>query len=160
GPIVSNDYNLIQNTNGIDLSGITTHNITGQNPLLGPLQYNGGPDISHKMLTMAPLPGSPAIDNGKTTSGIDQRTFTRPYDTELPNAAGGNGADIGAIEVYPASLYVTNNNDAGPGSLRQAILDNNALGGGNQIYFSSNVVGTITLTSGSLVMNVAGQVFG
>jgi hypothetical protein len=160
GPVLSNDYNLIQNTNGMDLSGTTTHNITGQDPLLGPLQYNGGPDISHTMLTMAPLPGSPAIDNGKTSGSIDQRTFTRPYDTEIPNASGGNGADIGAIEVHPTSLYATNNNDSGPGSLRQAILDNNGLGGSNPIYFSSNVVGTITLTSGPLVMNVAGQVFG
>jgi hypothetical protein len=160
GPIFSSDYNLIQITNGITFSGITTHNITGQNPLLGPLQFNGGPDISYKLLTMAPLPGSPVIDNGKSSSSTDQRGFNRPYDTSLPNAVGGNGGDIGAVEIYPTNLYVINNNDSGTGSLRQAILDNNGLGGGNAIYFSNNVVGTITLTSGSLVMIAPGQVIG
>jgi hypothetical protein len=160
GPIVSSDYNLIQNTNGITFSGLTAHNITGQSPLLGPLQYNGGPDIGYQLLTMAPLSGSPAIDNGKTSVSTDQRGFNRPYDTDLPNADGGNGGDIGAVEIYPTNLYVINNNDSGAGSLRQAILDNDGLGGGNSIYFSNNVIGTITLTSGSLVMNLSGQIVG
>jgi hypothetical protein len=160
GSLVTSDYNLVQKTNGITFSGLTTHNITGQSPLLGPLQYNGGQDIGYQLLTMAPLAGSPAIDNGKTSSSTDERGFNRPYDTDIYNADGGNGGDIGAFEVYPNNLYVINNNDSGPGSLRQAILDNDGLGGGNSIYFSSNVVGTITLTSGSLVMNMSGQIFG
>jgi hypothetical protein len=42
GALLSSDYNLIQKTNGITFSGLTAHNITGQSPLLGPLQYNGG----------------------------------------------------------------------------------------------------------------------
>ena len=46
-----------------------------------------------------------------------------------------------------ATLLVYNNNDAGAGSLRQAITDNNALGGGNTIVFSNIVTGTITLGS-------------
>jgi hypothetical protein len=157
GELFSSDYNLIQKTNGITFSGLTAHNITGQSPFLGPLQYNGG---TNQLLTMAPLAGSPAIDNGKTTDSTDQRGFNRPYDTDRPNADGGNGADIGAFESYPANLYVINNNDSGAGSLRQAILDNDGLGGGNSIYFSSNVTGTITLTSGSLVMNLSGQIVG
>jgi hypothetical protein len=160
GPLISSDYNLIQNTNGITFSGITAHNVTGQSPLLGALQYNGGPDIGYPLLTMAPLSGSPAIDNGRSTGSTDQRNFNRPYDTDLPNAVGGNGGDIGAVEILPTSLQVINNNDAGAGSLRQAILDNDGLGGGNSIYFSSNVSGTITLTSGSLVMTMSGQIIG
>ena len=160
GALVSSDYNLIQKTNGITFSGFTTHNITGQSALLGPLQYNGGTNIGYQLLTMAPLAGSPAIDNGKTSGSTDQRGFNRPYDTDIYNADGGNGGDIGAFEVYPNNLYVTNNNDSGVGSLRQAILDNDGLGGGNSIYFSSNVTGTITLTSGSLVMNMSGQIIG
>jgi hypothetical protein len=160
GSLLSSDYNLIQKTNGITFSGLTTHNITGQSPLLGPLQYNGGTNIGYQLLTMAPLAGSPAIDNGNSTNSTDQRGFNRPYDTDIYNADGGNGADIGAVEVYPTSLYVSNTNDSGVGSLRQAILDNDGLGGGNSIYFSSNVTGTITLTSGSLVMNLSGQIYG
>jgi hypothetical protein len=160
GSLVSSDYNLIQKTNGITFSGLTNHNITGQSPLLGPLQYNGGTNIGYQLPTMALLAGSPAIDNGNSTNSTDQRGFNRPYDTDIYNADGGNGSDIGAVEIYPTNFYVSNNNDSGAGSLRQAILDNDGLGGGNSIYFSSNVIGTITLTSGSLVMNMSGQIFG
>ncbi len=48
-------------------------------------------------------------------------------------------------------LLVTSSNDSGPGSLRQAILNANGCGGG-AIEFS-NVTGTITLTSGELLVN-------
>src|SRR5439155_26681711 len=34
GTLTSQDYNLIQNTTGITFAGITTHNITGKDPLL------------------------------------------------------------------------------------------------------------------------------
>ncbi len=60
---------------------------------LGPLTHNGGPT-----LTMALLPGSPAIDAGNTSlaPATDQRGFPRPA---------GLAADIGAFEygsVMPA----------------------------------------------------------
>jgi hypothetical protein len=62
-------------------------------PKLGPLADNGGPT-----LTMALLPGSPAIDAGNTSlaPATDQRGFPRPA---------GLAADIGAFEygsVMPA----------------------------------------------------------
>jgi hypothetical protein len=62
-------------------------------PKLGPLANNGGPT-----LTMALLPGSPAIDAGNTSlaPATDQRGFPRPA---------GLAADIGAFEygsVMPA----------------------------------------------------------
>src|ERR1044071_9279847 len=44
-----------------------------------------------------------------------------------------------ATNAPAANLLVRNNNDSGAGSLRQAIADNHALGGGNTILFS-NVV--------------------
>ena len=55
-------------------------------PKLGPLANNGGPT-----LTMALLPGSPAIDAGDTSlaPATDQRGFPRPA---------GLAADIGAFE--------------------------------------------------------------
>jgi hypothetical protein len=153
GSVVSSDYNLIQRTNGINFSGTTTHNIIGQDPLLGPLQFNGGPDISFfKTLTMAPLPGSPVIDKGRSNLSGDQRNFSRPYDTSLPNAAGGNGADIGAFEIHPATFMVINNNASGPGSLAQAVSDNNGLGGANTIIFSNTVAGTINLGGSELAV--------
>jgi hypothetical protein len=145
GTIESSDYNLVQNTNGIVFTGIINHCIFGQNPLLGPLQDNGAADFEFTPPNMAPQPGSPVIDRGANFYDIDQRNYPRPYDTAFPNIA--NGADIGAIEIQPKTFTVVNNNDSGLGSLRQAISDNNNLGGGNTIVFASNVLGTITLSS-------------
>ena len=48
-------------------------------------------------------------------------------------------------------LLVYNNNDSGPGSLRQAIIENNSTGD-NTILFSNVVTGTITLTNGELLI--------
>jgi hypothetical protein len=66
-------------------------------PQLGALAPNGGPTQ-----TRAPLTGSPAIDMGRAFGlASDQRAsgFPRPVDfLALPNAAGGDGADIGSYE--------------------------------------------------------------
>ena len=43
---------------------------------------------------------------------------------------------LGQPTAYGASFTVTNTNDSGPGSLRQAILDANALGGTDTIAFN------------------------
>src|SRR6185369_6103828 len=83
--------------------GPETHTIFGLDPLLGPLQNNGGPTP-----TMALLPGSPAIDHG-TNFGVlpDQRGRARPFDlTGIPNVPGGDGTDIGAFELIPPFLKI------------------------------------------------------
>jgi hypothetical protein len=62
---------------------------------LGPLQNNGGPTPTHEL-----QPGSIALDAGHS-GGVttDQRGLTRPCDNDsLANAAGGDGADVGAFE--------------------------------------------------------------
>lgn len=51
-----------------------------------------------------------------------------------------------------ATLTVSNLNDSGAGSLRQAILDANATAGVDSIIFQSTLSGTITLTSGELLI--------
>jgi hypothetical protein len=56
------------------------------------------------------------------------------------------------FRAFASQLLVSNTNDSGAGSLRQAILDNNATGT-NTIVFSSIVTGTITLTSGELFIS-------
>lgn len=54
--------------------------------------------------------------------------------------------------AHAASFTVDNTNDAGPGSLRQAILDANAAAGADVITFGPGATGTITLTSGQLLI--------
>ena len=44
GAITSNDYNIVQALiSGNPLKGLTAHNLTGEDPVLGALQDNGGP---------------------------------------------------------------------------------------------------------------------
>ena len=50
------------------------------------------------------------------------------------------------------NFSVTNLNDAGGGSLRQAIIDSNSTTGPNEIDFAAGLSGTITLTSGELMI--------
>jgi CSLREA domain-containing protein len=95
GALISQGYNLIENA-GVDVGcvvgGDLTGNITGVDPVLGPLQDNGGPTWTHALLT-----GSPAIDTGDLTicPNDDQRGVLRPLDGD------GNGSlicDMGAYE--------------------------------------------------------------
>jgi hypothetical protein len=74
------------------------------NPLLAPLQSNGG-----ATQTMAPALASPAIDQGKSFGlTSDQRGIVRPIDLpSIPNsaAAGADGSDIGAVEFQPSNAF-------------------------------------------------------
>jgi predicted outer membrane repeat protein len=83
-PDVENISNLIETT-GSGLASCGSSLLTSD-PGLGPLQDNGGPTE-----TMAPLPGSPAINAGDNAScpTIDQRGVTRPQQVQC---------DIGAYE--------------------------------------------------------------
>src|SRR5262249_32140626 len=55
--------------------------------------------------------------------------------------------------TMPAPFLVSNLNDSGVGSLRQAVLDANAAAPGpNEIDFAAGLHGTITLTSGELLL--------
>ena len=149
GTIISLGYKLSSDNGGGFLTGVGDQ--VNADPLLGPLQDNGGPTP-----TMLPLAGSPAIDQGRSFGQTtDQRGQPRPFDNPaIPNASAGDGSDIGAVEVQPpATFLVLNANDSGSGSLRQAISDNNATAGGNSVIFSNVVTGTITLTSGQLLIS-------
>jgi HYR domain/Right handed beta helix region len=96
--------------------------LANTNPQLGPLQNNGGPTQTHALLT-----GSPAINAGSNTGcpSADQRGVSRPQ---------AGTCDIGAFEVV--APVVTNTNDSGAGSLRQAILDMNINLGLDTITFN------------------------
>ncbi|HEY2295942.1 MAG TPA: choice-of-anchor Q domain-containing protein [Thermoanaerobaculia bacterium] len=55
-----------------------------------------------------------------------------------------------AAPAEAATFNVTNLNDSGAGSLRQAVLDANAAAGADTITFQAGLTGTITLTSGQI----------
>ncbi len=87
GNLGSLGYNLIGNTQGG--SGFHPTDLLNVNPLLGPLQDNGGPTFTHAL-----LPGSPALDAGDNTDApeFDQRGLPRIVADTI---------DIGAFEVQP-----------------------------------------------------------
>src|SRR5207253_9364158 len=58
-----------------------------------------------------------------------------------------------SVRAFTSQLQAYDNNDSGTGSLRQAIMDNNRLGGLNTITFSSTVTGTSLLTNGELLIS-------
>ncbi len=98
GAITSGGYNLFGNISGCNVT-TTSGDRTGQSPLLGPLQNNGGSTFTHALLT-----NSPAIDAGNpSTPGsggnacptADQRGTARPLDG---NGDGSAICDIGALE--------------------------------------------------------------
>lgn len=70
--------------------------ILGKDPQLGALGNNGGATE-----TMLPGPSSPVIDQGHSQPKLtaDQRGDARTVDTWIPNAPGGDGTDIGAVEL-------------------------------------------------------------
>ncbi len=74
-------------------------------PMLAPLANNGGTVPTHAVMN-----GSRAIDKGNSFgSTTDSRGLLRPLDNPLiANAAGGDGADIGAFEAQaPTSASVS-----------------------------------------------------
>ncbi|HKG27486.1 MAG TPA: choice-of-anchor Q domain-containing protein, partial [Thermomicrobiales bacterium] len=121
-------------------------------PRLAPLEDNGGPTRTRSI----PI-SSPATDQG-ISAGLDndQRGKDRPsVFPDIPKPPGGDGSDIGAYEIQAILATVTNNNDSGSGSLRQA------LGlGAIQVRFAPSVTGTIALTSGPLRINTDTEIVG
>jgi hypothetical protein len=110
--ITSRGYNLCSDKARGFLSAKTDRINT--DPMLGPLQDNGGPTFTHAL-----LPGSPAIDRGNRAViaslvlDTDQRGFCRPVGSHA--VAGGDGSDIGAFEVQLPR-------DNGPSNNSQEVL--------------------------------------
>ncbi|NEO88444.1 MAG: CHAT domain-containing protein [Spirulina sp. SIO3F2] len=99
-------HSLIQSTAGITagapVDGVNG-NIVGQDPLLGPLQNNGGTTPTHAL-----LPGSPAIDAGDNSVlsfSLDQRGQIRIFNGTV---------DIGAFESQTVITIVPPDFDLNP----------------------------------------------
>ncbi|MFN4260211.1 MAG: choice-of-anchor Q domain-containing protein, partial [Gemmataceae bacterium] len=135
-------HSLIRAMNDGALNGDDPrNNIFGEDPLLAPLGYYGGPTQTHALLV-----GSPALDAGFNYAGTttDQRGDSFPRQI-------GTAVDIGAYEG--ASFIVINTNDSGAGSLRDVIDQANNTTGFQYVLFASNLMDrTITLTSGEIAI--------
>jgi hypothetical protein len=138
GFFFSQGHNLIGNTSGSAIIPLSS-DLLNTNAQLGPLANNGGPTF-----TCALLSDSPAINTGtgSGTPAFDQRGTSRPQ---------GGLVDIGAFEALGGFFAVTNAANAGAGSLRQAIANATAFGGGYVVF--SNVTGTITVTNELILGN-------
>ncbi|MEA5602658.1 DUF4347 domain-containing protein [Nostoc sp. UHCC 0252] len=155
GSFTDSGNNLIGNSTGS--TGFTTSTLVGTSaspidPKLSLLQNNGGVTLTHALLA-----DSPAIDTGNN-SLVSATTDQRGAEFERISGA---TVDIGAYEVQSTSplpvntdTVVTNTNDSGVGSLRQAIINANATAGADTItfagVFTDAIPDIITLTSGSL----------
>jgi hypothetical protein len=151
GAVTAGSGNLI-GAGDAGLTGITNGTNGNQvgtiaapiNPLLGPLQNNGG-----TTLTRNPLAGSPVIDRGVNAAiggGVttDQRGFHRIVN---------NTVDIGAVEFQPAtsttSLTVTPN----PSTFGQAVTYTAHVAG--TAANSNTPTGTVTFMSGTTTLGTA-----
>jgi hypothetical protein len=104
GNFATSSHTLLGDADGASgILGGNGGNIVGEDPILGPLQDNGGPTP-----TFALLPGSPAINAGSNPLNLsaDQRGYT-------PRAAGG-AADIGAFETGATAPPPGNGGGNGP----------------------------------------------
>jgi hypothetical protein len=95
GTITSLGYNLSSDNGGGFLTGPGDQINT--NPMLGPLQNNGGPTFTHAL-----MPGSPAIDAGDPNFTpppfTDQRGYVRVYNGRI---------DVGSFEVQPPPIIIS-----------------------------------------------------
>ncbi|MDR3457511.1 MAG: choice-of-anchor Q domain-containing protein [Verrucomicrobiae bacterium] len=160
GQIISIGGNVIGVSDGV--FGYTGLDATGTlaaplNPLLGPLQSNGGP-----LPTMALPAVSPAVDFGRNTNSYNFGTGQPlAYDERGPGFARiFNGTvDAGAFEFSATaeipSLVVTTTNDIvnaydNQTSLREALNYSEILGGTNLITFSGAATnGAVNFYDGS-----------
>lgn len=106
----------------------TCTNVSAADPKLGALVQNGGPSK-----TMAPLPGSPAIDAlpvAASCATVDQRGVARPVDGDKD---GQKQCDLGAYEYAPAGplvqfATVTSKGAEGSGTLKLDVKLNTTSG--------------------------------
>ncbi len=164
GAFVSQGNNLIGdatggtgfNTNLNDQLGGVSGNPT-IDPLLGPLQDNGGAAWTHLL-----LPGSPATDAGGSSnlSATDQRGAPRVLDGIDPGDASDNiaTADIGAVEF--GSFFVNVQGDAlDATTLGDGVVDSDASSPGAQVSLRGAVQELEALANWSSGAGAVSEVF-
>jgi hypothetical protein len=147
GELTSEGYNL-------DSDGTCSLTAVGDlpytDPLLGPLQDNGGPTW-----TMALLEGSPAVDAGNPAvpgsgagacEALDQRGTPRPLDGDGDGAA---VCDMGALELDEAIADLLAAND-GPAALGATTTLSATIAAGTNVSFTW-ALGDGTFSAGQVV---------
>ena len=168
--IISNGYNLIENTSGrraIHGTADTSTNIASRSTRSsGPTANNGGPTFTHEL-----LPSSPALDQGKdfALTGFDQRgngpNFIRPFDnpTIMPAPMGDN-SDIGAFELNntpPTIMAVATTRQQGSpvsNSTIANVTDAEDGNGGPTVTVNGGAAATVNGVTVSNIVNTAGVV--
>jgi CSLREA domain-containing protein len=127
--------------------------------------------------TRPPAPASAAIDAGLSTQPHDQRDLQRVWQFNVPDGTGGNGADIGAVEIQGPLIKSTsplspNSNPSPkvigtvePGSLvqlhAQAGCADGPLGSGTASQFASpGIAPTSPLAAGGTTTFRAASLYG
>ncbi|MGQ0602941.1 MAG: choice-of-anchor Q domain-containing protein [Anaerolineales bacterium] len=101
GTLTLAGYNLIQNPATCSVGGNTTGFLANIDPLLGPLQNNGGPSHTHALLA-----ASPARNAGNPTACTDHAGTTLLFDQRGSPAARSQAGrcDLGAYELAAVSV--------------------------------------------------------
>ena len=153
----ASSFNLIGTGGSGGLTnGVNNNKVGIANPGLGALGDYGGPTQTHRLIL-----GSPAVDAGDNcvltntcSPAVGVALNNDQRGTGFARAVNGDGdnvatVDIGAYEAQSppqdSPLVVTNTNDSGPGSLRNAILNASLNGPDNLVVFAEGLTGAITL---------------
>jgi hypothetical protein len=108
-PINSQDYNYSQDNCGF--TGTTTHNLTGGDPLLGPLQNNGGETQTRALfvgsIVTDQIPSNLCRDSFGVAPTTDQRNVQRPI-----NGLCDMGAYEGSVSLPLFNANLIRNGDA------------------------------------------------
>ncbi|GAB4579344.1 MAG: hypothetical protein Fur0022_20820 [Anaerolineales bacterium] len=138
-PMNSLGYNFIGEDSFCNITGISTGMIVDADPLLGPLQDNGGVAPTHGLLYNSPARegGNPAgcTDENGDPLTTDQRGFPRVV---------GNNCDMGAFESGQANIAVSITESGDPVTIGEDLIYTLTVeNGGSQTATGIELINTI-----------------
>jgi len=101
GQLNSQGFNIVSFAQNCTVLG----SYSATQPLLGPLQDNGGPTMTHALLSGNTDPGNP-IDGGNPSGCTDEVGAPLTTDQRGQTRPAGEACDIGAYEAQPDSIFL------------------------------------------------------